>query len=207
MYDNVRLSAAMRMARAACLLTQQELADEIGVSKSVIARNEKMEMAMRADTWIRLEHAMRHREIELDLVSQADGIRLYMRGKDLDIVAMRVARAALNITQQDLADILGVSKNVVTRGERPGSIMRSDTLGKLLDKAYWLGIKLDWTPMTQDLTVRIRQYGVEKIEALHRGEPLPDEPEDELVETPLHEKLSGETPKAYKTQKRSLKEK
>lgn len=205
MYDNVRLSAAMRMARAACLLTQQELADEIGVSKSVIARNEKMEMAMRADTWIRLEHAMRHREIELDLVSQADGIRLYMRGKDLDIVAMRVARAALNITQQGLADILGVSKNVVTRGERPGSIMRSDTLGKLLDKAYWLGIKLDWTPMTQDLTVRIRQYGVEKIEALHRGEPLPDEPEDELVETPLHEKLGGETPKAYKTQKRSLK--
>ncbi|MDC8443663.1 helix-turn-helix domain-containing protein [Halomonas aquamarina] len=207
MYDNVRLSAAMRMARAACLLTQQELAEEIGVSKSVIARNEKMEMAMRADTWIRLEHAMRHREIELDLVSQADGIRLYMMGKDLDIVAMRITRAALNITQQGLADILGVSKNVVTRGERPGSIMRSDTLAKLLDKAYWLGIKLDWTPMTQDLTVRIRQYGVEKIEALHRGEPLPDEPEDELVETPLHEKLSGETPKAYKTQKRSLKEK
>jgi len=203
MYDNVRLSAAMRMARAACLLTQQELADEIGVSKSVVARNEKMEMAMRADTWIRLEHVMRQRGIELDLISEVDSIRLYMMGRDLNIVAMRITRAALNITQQELADLLDVSKNVVTRGERPGAIMRSDTLGKLLDKAYWLGIKLDWTPMTQDLTVRVRKEGLARIEALHQGEPLPDEPENELVLTPLHEQLSEERAKRHKVQKRS----
>lgn len=203
MYDNVRLSAAMRMARAACLLTQQELADEIGVSKSVVARNEKMEMTMRADTWIRLEHVMRQRGIELDLVSEVDSIRLYMMGQDLDIVAMRITRAALNITQQELADLLDVSKNVVTRGERPGAIMRSDTLGKLLDKAYWLGIKLDWTPMTQDLTVRVRKEGLARIEAQYQGAPLPEEPENELVLTPLHEQLSEEKSKRYKVQKRS----
>jgi len=204
MYDNVRLSAAMRMARAAALLTQQELADEIGVSKSVVARNEKLDMAMRADTWIRLEHVMRHRGIQLDLISEVDSIRLYMEGEGLDIVAMRVTRAALNITQQALADILGVSKNVVTRGERPGAIMRADTLGTLLEKAYALGIKLDWSPITHDLGVRIRREGVARIES-GQTNLLSDEPDRELVTTPLHEKLSGQTDQWHKVQKRPAK--
>jgi len=165
MYDDVRLSTAMRMARAASLLTQQALAHEISVSKSVIARNEKMEMAMRADTWIRLAYAMRQRGIELDLVNEDNSIRLEMKGAELATAAMRVTRAALNICQQTLADQLGVSKNVVTRGERPGARMRADTLGKLLEVAHRVGIKIDWAPMTQDLTVYIGQEGLERIAA------------------------------------------
>jgi transcriptional regulator with XRE-family HTH domain len=203
MYEGVRLSTAMRMARAASFLTQQELAEETGVSKSIIARNEKHEMAMRADTWIRLEHVMQQHGIALNLIDDLDRIHLYVKGENLEIVGLRATRAALNITQQELADYLEVSKNVVTRAERPNALLRSDFTTRLAQRAYALGININATPITGDLTITVEPNGLVLLESLGRGEALRDDPETELLPTTLQEKLMEGKKKQYKVQRRS----
>lgn len=191
MYETTRLAIALRMARAVAQMTQPELAETLGVTKTVIARNEKPDMAMRADTLVRLVYVMREREIEIDVFSTLDSVRLYTVGANLDAAAMRAARAALNLNQQDFADRIGLTKPIVTRGERPNSTMSSNTVLTLMNSMDRLGIKIDLMPVVSDLTVTVHRQAVEAIEALHQGNALPGEPEGELVPTSLAEKLSN----------------
>lgn len=191
MYETTRLAIAMRMARAACQWTQQEMADRLGVTKSVITRNEKPDMAMRADTLVRLIYVMRQENIELDVFSTLDCVRLYAEGEALDAMAMRVARAAQNISQQKFADQVGLTKPLVTRGERPDQKMQVRTFQAMTDSLRSQGIKIDYVPIISDLTVIIQRPAVEFVEAASGGSVLPGEPNRELIPTALAKKLGG----------------
>jgi len=203
MYETTRLAIALRMTRAVSQMTQRELASALGVTKTVIARNEKPDMAMRADTLVRLIYVMREHNIEIDVFSTLDSVMLYTTGPKLDAAAMRAARAALSLNQQDFADEIGLTKPIITRGERPSSTMRSDTLVTLVNAMYQRGIKLDWSPMTQELTVIVHRQGVEAIEAQHQSMGLPGEPEEELLPTSLADKLSGKAIGNHRVERRS----
>ncbi|MBK1618596.1 hypothetical protein CKO42_09120 [Lamprobacter modestohalophilus] len=173
MYETTRLAIALRMARAVAQMTQVELASALDVSKTIIARNERADMAMRADTLVRLIAVMRSRQIEIDLFSTLDTVRLEAAGPHLDSAAMRAARAALNISQQAFADELGLSKSVVTHGERNDSIMRSDTLMILIETMQARGIDLDWSPVNETLSVIVQAKAVLAIEEEERRELIP----------------------------------
>ena len=203
MYETTRLAIALRMARAVSQMTQRELAEALGVTKTVIARNEKPDMAMRADTLVRLVYVMRERNIEIDVFSTLDSVRLYIVGSKLDAAAMRAVRAALNLTQQDFAERIGLTKPIVTRGERPSGNMRADTMATLHNVMHCMGIKIDWVPMVEDLTVVVHRQAVEAIDALHLGEAIPGEPTHELIPTDLMEKLSGKATGSHRVEKRT----
>ena len=175
MYETTRLAIALRMARAVSRMTQRELAEALDVTKTVIARNEKPDMAMRADTLVRLVYVMREQGIEIDVFSTLDSVTLYANGPKLDAAAMRAARAALNLDQQAFADRIGLTKPIVTRGERPNSTMRADTMVTLNSAMHHMGIKIDWVPMEENLTVIVHRQAVEGIDALHQGKAIPGE--------------------------------
>lgn len=197
MYETTRLAIALRMARAACQWTQQEMADRLGVTKSVITRNEKPDMAMRADTLVRLVYVMREEKVEIDVFSTLDCVRLYAEGEMLDAMAMRVARAALNISQQSFADQVGLTKPLVTRGERPDHKMQEPRFFTMADSLRNQGIKIDYVPIVSDLTVTIQRHAVELIEARSGSSALPGEPTQELIPTSFADKISGKTNKKH----------
>lgn len=70
--EKVRFALAMRIGRAALGMSQQEFADLLGLAKSTIARNETLEMAMRAETLTTMIRALRERGVELDLLTSED---------------------------------------------------------------------------------------------------------------------------------------
>ncbi|MBW6390203.1 hypothetical protein [Billgrantia antri] len=191
MYETTRLAIGLRMARAAVQLTQSGLAAELGVTKIVIARNEKPDMAMRADTLVRLIYVLRQRGVELDVFSTLDSVRLYMTGGELDAAAMRISRAALSMNQQDFADCIGLTKAIVTRGERPGVTMRSDTWHTFKVKVKELGVVVDWVPMVADLTVVVNRQAIERIETIQQGSLLPGEPGKELIPASLEDNIKS----------------
>ncbi len=202
MYETTRLAIALRMARAACQWTQQEMADRLGVTKSVITRNEKPDMAMRADTLVRLVYVMREEKIEIDVFSTLDCVRLYAVGEMLDAMAMRVARAALNISQQAFADQVGLTKPIVTRGERPDHKMQEPRFRTMADSLKNQGIRIDYVPIVSDLTVTIQRHAVELIEAASGGSTLPGEPMQELVPTSFADRLSGKNNKKHEVKEK-----
>jgi len=76
MDEKVRLALAMRIARAALGMSQQEFADMLGIAKSTIARNETLEMTMRADTLAAMIRACRERGVELDVLGETASLGL-----------------------------------------------------------------------------------------------------------------------------------
>lgn len=74
--ENARFALAMRMGRAALGINQQEMADLLGVAKSTIARNETLEMVIRAETLFTLIRILKERGVMLDLISQPDAIHV-----------------------------------------------------------------------------------------------------------------------------------
>jgi|JTFN01.1.fsa_nt_gb transcriptional regulator with XRE-family HTH domain len=79
--DKVRFAMAMRLGRAALGMGQQEFADLLGVSKSTIARNETLEMAMRVETLSSMIRELRERGVELDILGQESGLTLKVDDK------------------------------------------------------------------------------------------------------------------------------
>ena len=199
MYETTRLAIALRMARAVTQMTQKEMADALGVTKTVIARNEKPDMAMRADTLVRLVYVMNEQGVTVDVFSTLDTVRLYIVGDKLEAAAMRATRAALNLSQQDFADRMGLTKAVVARGERPSSTMSANTLMSMSNTLYSMGIKVDWVSLVKDMTVIVHRHAVEAID---QGIVLPGDPEGELVPIGLPEKLRGEAVGNHRVQKR-----
>lgn len=201
MYETTRLAIAMRMARAARQWSQQEMADRLAVSKNVITRNEKPDMAMRADTLVKLIYLMREISIDLDVFNTSDSVRFYAEGNDLDAMAMRVSRAALNLSQQAFADKVGLTKPLVTRGEQPDRTMQSRTFLTMSDSLYSHGITIEHVPMVRDLTVTVHPQAVQWIEGESKDTPLSDEPNLELAIASSPEKNRNKANKNYTADK------
>lgn len=76
MEEKMRFALAMRMGRAALGMSQQEFADALGVAKSTVARNETLEMAMRADTLTAMLRLFAEKGVEVDLLGATDSLTI-----------------------------------------------------------------------------------------------------------------------------------
>ncbi len=90
--EKVRFALAMRIARVAMGMSQQEFADALGVAKSTVARNETMEMAMRADTLTAMLRVMRENGIEMDLLGSPTSLSVKIEQDALEKVAERLVK-------------------------------------------------------------------------------------------------------------------
>ena len=90
--EKVRFALAMRIARVAMGMSQQEFADALGVAKSTVARNETLEMAMRADTLTAMLRVMRENGIEMDLLGSPTSLSVKVDQEALDKVAARLVK-------------------------------------------------------------------------------------------------------------------
>lgn len=74
-YDaNVKIAVTLRTARAALGINQQELADQLQIPKSTLARMETLEMQPRADIYMEALKFFRDSGIELDSIYSDDVI-------------------------------------------------------------------------------------------------------------------------------------
>lgn len=89
MEEKNRFALAMRMGRAALGMSQQEFADALGVAKSTVARNETLEMAMRADTLTAMMRLFRERGIDVDLLGDTDSLTITVTAKGLEALEER----------------------------------------------------------------------------------------------------------------------
>ena len=90
--EKVRFALAMRIARMAMGMNQQEFADELGVAKSTVARNETLEMAMRADTLTAMLRAIREHGIEMDVLGSPTSLSVTLNEEALTQAADRLTR-------------------------------------------------------------------------------------------------------------------
>lgn len=89
MDEKNRFALAMRMGRAALGMSQQEFADALGVAKSTVARNETLEMAMRAETLTAMMRVFRDRGIDVDLLGSIDSLTITVTAKGLEALESR----------------------------------------------------------------------------------------------------------------------
>lgn len=90
--EKVRFALAMRIARVAMGMSQQEFADALGVAKSTVARNETLEMAMRADTLTAMLRVMREHGIDMDLLGSPTDLNVKISQEALNKVAARLSK-------------------------------------------------------------------------------------------------------------------
>ncbi|WP_432414812.1 helix-turn-helix domain-containing protein [Chromohalobacter israelensis] len=89
MDEKNRFALAMRMGRAALGMSQQEFADALGVAKSTVARNETLEMAMRAETLTAMMRVFRDHGIDVDLLGATDSLTITVTAKGLEALENR----------------------------------------------------------------------------------------------------------------------
>lgn len=89
--ESVRFAVAMRLGRAALGMNQQEFADLLGVSKSTVARNETMEMAMRAETLTTMLRVLRENGVEVDVLNSAQTLSIEVHAPALEHAWSRLA--------------------------------------------------------------------------------------------------------------------
>lgn len=90
--EKVRFAMAMRIARVAMGMSQQEFADALGVAKSTVARNETLEMAMRADTLTAMLRVMREHGIEMDVLGSPTELSVKITQEALSEAASRLGK-------------------------------------------------------------------------------------------------------------------
>lgn len=90
--EKVRFALAMRIARVSLGMSQQEFADALGVAKSTVARNETLEMAMRADTLTAMMRVMRQYGIEMDVLGDPDKLSISLDKTALEAAAGRIGK-------------------------------------------------------------------------------------------------------------------
>ena len=95
MDEKIRFAVAMSMGRAALGLNQQAFADLLGVAKSTVARNETLEMGMRADTLTAMLRVFREHGIEVDLLSASDSLQLKVNAPALEMALQRLEQDSL----------------------------------------------------------------------------------------------------------------
>lgn len=181
MYETTRLAIAMRMSRAALNLTQSDYADTLGITKSNVMRNEKLSVAVRGDTLVRMVNILGLRGVGIDVFTVMDEVKITYRGERPDAAAMRMSRAALSMTQEDFANAIGTTKPIITRGERNDGSMRSETLTKLIQGMHAQGIEIDLASPPDGVTITIKRAALEAIEGREQGSELPGEPAWERI--------------------------
>lgn len=90
--DTIRLVVAIRMARVALGLSQQELAEHMGIAKTTLARFETMEGGLSAELLTKMTRFFHLAGVNLDLISSEED------------VVVRVTQAGLNLFAQGLLD-------------------------------------------------------------------------------------------------------
>jgi transcriptional regulator with XRE-family HTH domain len=94
MTENVKLSIAMRMARAALNWTQHDVACETGIAKTVIARAELIDGNLNLGQVARLLNMFKENGVELN----------FLFGR---VVTVTVDETAIEAVREDLMDIDG----------------------------------------------------------------------------------------------------
>ena len=94
MTENVKLSIAMRMARAALNWTQHDVACKTGIAKTVIARAELIDGNLNLNQVARLLNMFKENGVELS----------FLFGQ---VVTVTVNEEAIEAVQEDLMDING----------------------------------------------------------------------------------------------------
>ena len=199
MYESTRLAFALRMGRAALGVNQQTLADLIGVSKAVVTRNERPDMAMRADTLVRLMYVMRQRRIDLDIFSTLDSVVFYTDQGNFQAIALRVTRAALGLSQQELGDLVGVSKSVIARGEKDNGDLKSSVMTGITQAAFEAGIKIGYPSIVRELIVEVYPNAIAALAAKQGDDADEDAPKKEIVPLTMQEIVDREHPERFKT--------
>jgi len=171
----------MRMCRAALNLTQERFANDLGITQSTVMRNEKLDVAVRGDTLVRMLHIMAKRGVDIDVVSKLDEVVIHCHSKHPEAAAMRMTRAALELTQAGFAEVIGVTKPIVTRGERDHGGMSVETLRKLEKAMHVIGILIDQITVEDGVRVTITREALERIEDSEQGSQLEGEPQREIV--------------------------
>jgi len=92
--EKVRFALAMRIARVALGMNQQEFADELGVAKSTVARNETLQMAMRADTLTSMLRVMRENGLEMDVLGSPTSLSVKLNEEALTQAAARLRKTS-----------------------------------------------------------------------------------------------------------------
>ncbi len=90
--EKIRFALAMRLTRSALGMNQQEFADELGVAKSTVARNETLEMSMRADTLTSMFRVMHKHGVEMDLLSDPDSLTVKLNKTALKHAADKLGK-------------------------------------------------------------------------------------------------------------------
>lgn len=90
--EKVRFALAMRIARVSLGMSQQEFADELGVAKSTVARNETLEMAMRADTLTSMLRVMREYGVDMDVLGDPTSLSVKLNQDALNKAAARIGK-------------------------------------------------------------------------------------------------------------------
>lgn len=90
--EKVRFALAMRIARVSLGMSQQEFADELGVAKSTVARNETLEMAMRADTLTSMLRVMREYGVDIDVLGDPTSLSVKLNQDALSKASARIGK-------------------------------------------------------------------------------------------------------------------
>ena len=90
--DTIKLVVAIRMARIALGLSQQELADHMEIAKTTLARFETLEGGLSAELLTKLNRFFYLAGVSMDVISSGDD------------VVVKVTRAGLNLFAQGLQD-------------------------------------------------------------------------------------------------------
>jgi transcriptional regulator with XRE-family HTH domain len=80
------------------------------------------------------------------------------------IVALRCARAAVGMSQEEMANLLGVPKTTLARVETMEGHLRADQLTKIMKLFRDLGINLDFI-YTDEVELRVTTKGLESAAA------------------------------------------
>ena len=80
------------------------------------------------------------------------------------IVALRCARAAVGMSQEEMANLIGVPKTTLARVETMEGHLRADQLTKIMRLLRDLGINLDFM-YTNEVELRVTSKGLETAAA------------------------------------------
>lgn len=87
--EKIQFAMAMRLGRAALGLGQQAFADKLGVATSTIARNETLDMSLRADTLMNMLRVLNEHGVDIDVLGASTHLTITIREEALNALAQR----------------------------------------------------------------------------------------------------------------------
>ena len=92
--DSIKIAVALRSARSALGISQQELADLLDVSKITVARVETLEAPLKASIYLRAIKLLAESGVELD-ASSTDSVVLNIKPSALETALARLQDSEL----------------------------------------------------------------------------------------------------------------